>query len=360
MAEDRDDAQRTEEPSQRRLDDARAQGDVVRSSELSTFILMSGATLALVLFAGSAAKSFVNNFTVFLERPEQLAMGGSGVIEVFHRCLTGLLEMLAPATALLMAFALGGHLLQNRPTFTVEKLQPDFSRLSLLSGFKRIFGVEGIVNLIKGIVKISVMEIVTVSVLWPERGRIGASLDMTAAGTASLAIMLIGKLLLAALIVMAVLAAVDYFYQHQRYMGRHRMTRQEMKDEFKQSEGDPLVRAKIRQIRQERSRSRMMAAVPKATVVITNPTHYAVALSYESGKMAAPVCVAKGADDLAMRIRKTAEEHGVPIVENPPLARALFATVEIDDAIPAEHYKAVAQVIGYVVRLAASRKYWHS
>jgi flagellar biosynthetic protein FlhB len=358
VAEDRDDAQRTEEPTQRRLDDARASGDVVKSAELSSFILMSGATLAVVLFAGSAAKSFALHFTMFLEHPQELTMSGAGVMEVFHRSLMGLLDMLAPPIGLLMAFGLGGHLIQNRPSFSPDKLMPDFSKLSLIAGFHRLFGLEGIVNLLKGLVKIVVMGTVAYSVLKPEIGRIGSSLDMTAAGTASLAMTLIAKLLLAALIVMAILAAADYVYQRQRWMARHRMTRQEMKDEFKQSEGDPLIRAKIRQIRAERAKTRMMAAVPKATVIITNPTHYAVALSYESGKMAAPVCVAKGADDVALRIREIAQEHDVPIVENPPLARALYATVEIDDAIPAEHYKAVAHVIGYVLRLAAQRKFW--
>src|SRR5581483_8514299 len=147
-------------------------------------------------------------------------------------------------------------------------------------------------------------------------------------------------------------AAADYFWQRMQFLKRNRMSKQEIKDELRQSDGDPAVKAKIRQIRNERARKRMMAAVPSATVVITNPTHFAVALKYESGKMAAPVCVAKGADSLALRIRQLAEEHDVPVVENPPLARALYATVELDEAIPPEHYKAVAQVIGYVMRLS--------
>jgi flagellar biosynthetic protein FlhB len=134
-------------------------------------------------------------------------------------------------------------------------------------------------------------------------------------------------------------------------MKRNMMSRQEVKEEFRQNEGDPVIKAKVRQIRQERARKRMMSAVPEATVVITNPTHFAVALKYESGKTAAPICVAKGVDALALRIRAVAEENEVPVIENPPLARALYASVELDEAIPAEHYKAVAQVIGYVMRL---------
>jgi flagellar biosynthetic protein FlhB len=169
---------------------------------------------------------------------------------------------------------------------------------------------------------------------------------------------LTAKVLLATLIVLGAIAALDYFYQRQRFLSRNRMSRQELKDEVKQSEGDPQIKARIRQIRFERSRKRMMAKVPEATVVIMNPTHYAVALKYESGKMAAPVCVAKGLDAIALRIRAVAEEHEVPIVENPPLARALYATVDLDEQIPQEHYKAVAQIIGYVMRLAGQRAFW--
>jgi flagellar biosynthetic protein FlhB len=185
------------------------------------------------------------------------------------------------------------------------------------------------------------------------------ALDLPPSGILPLALTLITKAVLAALAVLAVIAALDYVYQRQRFMTRHRMSRQELRDELKQSEGDPHVKARIRQIRLERARKRMIAAVPEATVVIVNPTHYAVALKYESGKMGAPVCVAKGMDHLALTIRKVAEENDVPVVENPPLARALYAAVEIDDEIPAEHYKAVAQVIGYVMRLAKQSRFWH-
>jgi len=150
---------------------------------------------------------------------------------------------------------------------------------------------------------------------------------------------------------LAVIAGLDYFWQRMQFMSRNRMSKQEIKEEYRQNEGDPHIKAKIRQLRHERSRKRMMAAVPKATVVIMNPTHFAVALKYESGKTAAPVCVAKGVDALALRIRAVAEENGVPVIENPPLARALHAAIEIDDPVPPEHFKAVAQVIGYVLRL---------
>jgi len=164
------------------------------------------------------------------------------------------------------------------------------------------------------------------------------------------------KVMFATLAAMMVIAGADYMFQRFQFTKRNKMSKQEVKEEFRQTEGDPVVKGRIRQIRMERAKRRMIAEVPKATVVITNPTHYAIALKYESGKTQAPVCVAKGVDALALRIRDKAKEHNVPVVENPPLARALYATVEVDEAIPVEHYKAVAQVIGYVMKLAGKLK----
>jgi flagellar biosynthetic protein FlhB len=358
MAEDRDDAQRTEEPTQKRLDEALKKGDVVKSTELSSFVMLAGGTLALALFGHSAARQFAANFTVFLENPGDMTLDAGGMGALMQKCMLGLFAIVAPAFGLMLVAALAGHLLQHRPFFSTEKIKPDLSKLSPIAGFKRLFGLDGLVNLIKGVAKIVLVGTAAFLAVWPERSRLASALDMNPVGVASLAIALIGKMLIASLIVLAAIAALDYFYQRQRFLARHRMTRQELKDEIKQSEGDPAVKARIRQIRLERSKKRMIAAVPGANVVIVNPTHYAVALKYESGKMAAPVCVAKGMDHLALTIRKVAEEHDIPIVENPPLARALYAAVDLDEPIPPEHYKAVAQIIGYVMRLANKNKFW--
>jgi len=164
------------------------------------------------------------------------------------------------------------------------------------------------------------------------------------------------KIFGAVLAVVTVIALADYVYQRQRWWNRLKMTVQEVRDEYKQMEGDPKIKGRIRSIRNERSRRRMMSSVPKATVVITNPTHFAVALKYDS-TMSAPECLAKGADDIALKIREIAKQHNVPIVENPPLARALYASVDVDETIPTEHFKAVAQVIGFVMRLK-DKKAW--
>ena len=253
--------------------------------------------------------------------------------------------------------ALAGHLLQSGFVFSGERLKPDLSKLSPLSGLKRLFGLEGATNLVKGMIKLAIVGTVVWTTVWPMRGQLGELLDESAADMAADMGHLIIRIMVAALSVLAIVAVLDYSLQRYRFIKRNRMSKQEVKDEFRQTDGDPAVKARIRRVRHERARRRMMAAVPEATVVITNPTHYAIALKYESGKMAAPICVAKGVDALALRIRAVAEEAEVPIVENPPLARALYASVELDEAVPPEHYKAVAQVIGYVMRLTGALRH---
>jgi flagellar biosynthetic protein FlhB len=214
-----------------------------------------------------------------------------------------------------------------------------------------MFGPEGWMNLLKGLVKMAIVGVAIWTQLWPERGGLESILNQSTAQVVGDMSRLLFKVLVTALSALGLIAGLDYFWQRMRWLGRNRMSKQEVKEEYRQNEGDPAIKAKIRQLRQERARKRMMAQVPEATVVIMNPTHYAVALKYESGKMAAPICVAKGVDALALRIRAVAEENDVPVVENPPLARALHAAIEIDEPVPAEHFKAVAQVIGYVFRL---------
>jgi flagellar biosynthesis protein FlhB len=352
MADDRDDSQRTEEPTQRRLDQAEEHGDIVKSTEVSAFVVLLGVTIAVSTFGGSTAIGFAQTFRVFLDQPEQIPVDGNGVMAIFHGAVMHVGALLFPVVAVMVAAALAGHLLQHRPVFSTDRLKPDFGKLSPAKGFKRMFGVDGLSNLAKGIVKIAIVGAAVWTAVWPMRDQIDGILTQSPMAVAADIGTLVIHLLIAALAVLAVVAVLDYLLQRFRFLQRNRMSRQEVKEEFRQSEGDPAVKAKIKQIRAEKSRRRMMAAVPKATVVIMNPTHYAIALKYENGKTAAPVCVAKGVDALALRIRDVAEENDVPVVENPPLARALYAAIEIDEAVPPEHYKAVAQVIGYVMRLS--------
>jgi flagellar biosynthetic protein FlhB len=286
-----------------------------------------------------------------------MQVDSSGIMMLFGGTILHVGLLFAPIFAVLVGMALAGHLLQSGFVFSGERLKPDISKLSPLSGLKRIFGLEGASNLLKGILKIAIVGTAVWTTLWPMRGQLGALLDESAADMAGDMAHLIIRIMIAALAVLAIVAVLDYALQRYRFLQRNRMSKQEVKDEFRQTDGDPAVKARIRRVRLERARRRMMAAVPEATVVITNPTHYAIALKYESGKMAAPICVAKGMDALALRIRAVAEEAEVPIVENPPLARALYASVELDEVVPPEHYKAVAQVIGYVMRLTGQLRH---
>jgi flagellar biosynthesis protein FlhB len=351
MADDQDKSQQTEEPTAKRLEQAHEQGDVVKSSELTTFVLLGGGTLAIAMFGKYTAMGLARSLTLFLEEPDAMSVDGAGLSAMFRALLPQIAFAVAPFFAVMIVAGLAGHVLQSRPSFSFDKIAPDFSKVSPMAGFKRMFGADGWMNLLKGLAKIAVVGVAIWTQLWPERGGLEAILNQSTAAVMSDMSRLLFKVLMASLSALAVIAGLDYFWQRMRFMARNRMSKQEIKEEYRQNEGDPTIKAKIRQLRHERARKRMMAAVPQATVVIMNPTHFAVALKYESGKTAAPVCVAKGVDALALRIRAVAEENGVPVVENAPLARALHAAIEIDDPVPPEHFRAVAQIIGYVMRL---------
>jgi flagellar biosynthetic protein FlhB len=356
MSDERDESQQTEQPTQRRLDEAREQGDVVKSAELSTFVVLLGGTLAIAMFGQSGAEGLARTLRSFLSEPETMGTSGTELMALMRGALWQTAIVLAPLFGVFFVAALAGHLIQGRPVFSAKSMSLDLSKLSPMKGLTKMFGFEGWMNLLKGLVKIAIVGIAIWTQLWPERGGLESILDHSAFGVSADMMHLLFKVMMASLIALGIIAGADYGLQYFRFMKRNRMSKQEIKDEYKQTEGDPVIKAKVRQIRLERAKTRMMAEVPKASVVIMNPTHYAVALKYESGKTAAPICVAKGLDALALKIRAVAEEHGVPVIENPPLARALHASVEIDEAIPAEHYKAVAQVIGYVMRLSGKLK----
>ncbi len=251
---------------------------------------------------------------------------------------------------LLAAAAIVGSLIQHRIVFSAEPLKPQLSRLSPAAGAKRLFSKQAVAGFAKGVAKLSLIGAAMGALLWPQRLRLASlmAIDPTVIlpFTRSLALQMLGIVVA----ILTVIAGADYLFQYRQWYERQKMSVRELKEEFRQSEGDPAIKGKLRQLRQARMRKRIMAAVPKASVVITNPTHFAVALKYERG-MNAPICLAKGVDLIARRIREIAEQHDIPVVENPPLARALHGTVEVDQEIAPEHYRAVAEIIGYVMRL---------
>ncbi|MCU4180607.1 flagellar biosynthesis protein FlhB [Bosea sp. BH3] len=354
MSEEADKEDQTEDPTQRKLDEATEKGDVPKSQEIGTFFVLSGMTLALVVCAGWSARDAMLSLRSFLMNAHQVPSDGAAFMQVTQRgVLTGFMALGLPFAFILCA-GLAGAMLQHKPLWTVEPLMPKFSRLSPMAGLKRMFGKEAWVNFAKGLAKTLLIGTVVWVILWGEHDRLEAMVQMNVAALMPATLVLAIKLMGAVLALFAFIAVGDFAWQRFSWYQRQKMTKQQIKEEFKNSEGNPEIKAKLRQIRAQRVRKRMMAAVPKATVVITNPTHFAVALQYEPG-MPAPLCLAKGVDAIALKIREVAGEHRVPIIENPPLARALYATVDIDEEIPVEHYQAVAEVIGYVLRLKGRR-----
>jgi flagellar biosynthesis protein FlhB len=341
---------KTEDPSQKKLDDAHKKGDVAKSQEVVTWFMLLGSATIFATMAPGAASGLMVSLELVMMNADRISLEGDGFGAFFNNLAMSLIgTVLIPLVVLSMS-AIIANLIQHKLLFSGESLKPKLSKISPLAGAKRLFSSESVVNFIKGLLKIGVVGTVVVASVWPERDRLDTM--MTADPLIILAVFqeLGIKIFAATLAVVTIIAFADYLYVRQKWWKKQMMTMQETKDEYKQMEGDPHVKGRLRQLRQEKARQRMMSSVPDATVVITNPTHFAVALQYDKA-MGAPKCVAKGADAVAFRIREVAKKHDVPIVENPPLARALFASVEIDQTIPNEHFKAVAEVIGFVMRL---------
>jgi flagellar biosynthesis protein FlhB len=348
MADDTDD--KTEDPTQKRLDDALAKGDVVTSQEANTWFIIAGATLILSTFSGSIGGGILTPLRNLIANAGQLRADGAALLALSNTLGYAVVGAIGVPLLMLMLAAIAGNMIQHRLVWSSESLTPKFSKISPGAGLKRIFGKQAVANFLKGVFKLIALGAVMMAVLWPERDRLESFLRFDPSAILGVTTNLTLQLMGAVVAMLTAVAIADYFFQYRQWYQRQKMSLQEIKDEFKQSEGDPHIKGKIRQLRQQRMKKRMMAAVPNASVVITNPTHYSIALSYDRG-MSAPVCVAKGVDNIALKIREIAGKHDVPIVENVPLARALYATVDIDEEIPVEHYHAVAEIIGYVMGL---------
>src|SRR5580692_8352671 len=349
MAEE-DDSENTQDPTQKRLDEAIKRGDVAHSQEINTWFMIAGGTLTVLIFSGPMAQTLETTFRGILANSYQIPADAPGLGHFAQSVALKVLAALGIPFLLLALAALLGSAIQHRILFTVEPITPKLSKISPAAGFARLFSKQALANFAKGLIKLGVFGTVIASLLWPQRDKIRALIAVDPVAILPFTQSLTMKMLGVVVAILAVVAAADYLFQYRQWYDRQKMSLREMKEEFRQSEGDPMVKGKIRQLRQARSRKRMMAAVPKASVVITIPTHFAIALRYERG-MNAPLCVAKGVDLIARKIREVAEAHGIPVVENPPLARALHGTVEIDQEIPQEHYRAVAEIIGYLMRL---------
>lgn len=350
MAE-QDDSEKTEDPTQKRLDDARQKGQVATSREINHWFVILGGTIFVLMLLPPMMRDLAVSFRPFLEQPHAMPVGSGALNTVMRDVLLGAAAALIVPILLFLAAAFASGLVQHGFLISFESLKPKLEKISPLKGFQRLFSSKSLAEFVKGVLKLAIVGTVCVVLLLPELRTIDTTLGSDLGTLLGLMHSLAARLLIGVLSVMTLIAALDFLYQKHQHTKQLRMSRQDLKEEFKQSEGDPVVKQRLRQIRLERSRRRMMSAVPDADVVVTNPTHFAVALVYDPEKMSAPKVVAKGVDALARRIREVATENSVPLIENPPLARALHAGTEIDEEIPAEHYKAVAEIISYVWKL---------
>lgn len=350
-----DESQKTEEPTPRRLEEARKRGQVAHSREINNWFVLFAATLLVVAAGPSIMSDLQDTLKTFLERPQTIPTDSRG-IEATLRDLFLNVGGLLLLPLLILSF-IGGlsSFIQNGAIFSLDPLKPDFSKVSIIKGMGRLFSFRSVIELVKSLVKFAIISAAGVFVLMPYFDGIEHFTGMEFSQALFELQALFLKMMVAVLAVLFVVAVLDFLYQRHEFMKNMRMSKQELREEFKQSEGDPQVKAKLRELRERRARQRMMQSVPEADVVITNPTHFAVALKYDTKEMDAPMMVAKGADAVAEKIKEIAKENKVPIVENAPLARALYDSMEIEQSIPREHYKAVAEVISYVFKLKGKR-----
>lgn len=349
-----DQSQKTEEPTPKRLADARKRGEQVKSVDLAIWFSLIGILFVAMMMRGvSADLSAI--LRAFIERPHAMPVDSKGLQALSWQLFAGVGGAVGVLFLVTFMAALIGQVAQAPPIFSTEKLKPDISKLNPLSGFKRVLGREAIGKWLRDLVKLGFLGLVIWAMIAPHQRELDTAPGLEIAALPKIIDRLGRNVLTSAIMVIGVLGAVDYFFQWRAFIARNRMSRQEIIEEFKETEGDPQLKAKLRQIREERSKRRIIQSVPTATVIVTNPTHYAVALRYVEDESPAPICVAKGLDAVALRIRAIAQENSVPIMEDPPLARALHATAELDQPIPREHYEAVARIIGYIMQVNAAK-----
>jgi len=346
-----DDGNKTEEPTPKRQGDAREKGQVAKSREIDHWVMILAGTLAISIFGPKLASDIKTLLAMYFHSAHEFSITNLSLGPILLQLSLGIGLAVAPIFALLLIAAVGAGILQHGMLVAPELIKPKFSKISPMAGIKRIFSMRGIVEFVKGTIKLAVIGSFGYWLLQADFHELEKYIFIDHVEALALTLKLAMKLLIGVLSILTVIAALDYGYQKMQMLRDMRMSREEIREEYKQSEGDPIIKGRLRQLRMERARRRMMAAVPKSDVVITNPTHFAVALQYDQQTMDAPKLVAKGTDLVAHKIRDLAAEHNVPIVENPPVARALYAAVDIDREIPPEHYKAVAEIIGYVMKL---------
>lgn len=352
MAEDEkpDDASKTEDPTPKKLEEARKRGQVAQSRDLNTWFMFLAATLLIGTSVPHLFSSLGGFLRVFLERPETMPTDIAGIGLIFREIFMNSISATLIFFLALLCAAIFGPAIQVGFMLSPEVLKPDFSKVSIFKGFSRLFSLRSVIEFVKGLLKMLAVGLVGFSLIYPYFDNIEHTIHLTPLGMLEESQSLSIRMLIGILVALLAISLADYLYQRWEFMKQMRMTKQEIKDEYKQSEGDPYIKGRLKQLRMEKARQRMMQNVPKADVIITNPTHFSVALKYDPEIADAPVVIAKGVDTVAFRIREVAKEHDIIIFENPPLARTLYDTVDIDEVIPEELFKAVAEVISFVYK----------
>ncbi|PCI01599.1 MAG: flagellar biosynthesis protein FlhB [Alphaproteobacteria bacterium] len=351
MAEGDDDAQKTEEPTPKKLEETRKKGQVPLSREMNNWVMLLAGTIVIVAMGSSMMGGIADILKSVFDNSYQLHGPSGGIGKVLSELFSAVgMQMGLPILFLLLAAFLGPFV-QIGPLLSPESIKPSLSKISPIAGFGRLFSMRSLFEFFKGLLKISIVGSVSFILLSPFYDTIDHYVGLPIPYMLDQLKALFFRLMTGVLVVLFILAVVDIVYQRMEHKKKIMMSRQDIKDEFKQTEGDPQMRARLRQLRMEKAQQRMIQSVPEADVVITNPTHFAIALKYDPKTMDAPVCLAKGTDEVAQRIKEVANDNKVTLVENKPLARAMYDMVEIGETIPEEHYKAVAEVISYVFKL---------
>lgn len=348
--------EKTEKATPKKRQDARKKGQVAKSQDLSGSVVLLSAFLCLLMFGGYMKERLIALFSDVYFHRLNMDVTQENVMTMFGDYAVQILLLLAPVLLVIVVMAAVANYAQVGFLLTGEPLKMQIKKLNPIEGFKRIFSMRSLVEFLKSLLKLTIIGYLVYSTIWGERGNIASLGHVTIEDAfyfTSRLTMNLGLKIGAALFVLSVL---DYLYQKYDHEKNLKMSKQDIKDEFKKMEGDPLIKGKIRERQRRMALQRMMQEVPKADVIITNPTHFAVALKYEGSEMDAPQVVAKGQDYVALRIREIAKEHSVMIMENKPLARALFQRAEIGDSIPADLFQAVAEVLAYVYRMKGKSK----
>lgn len=347
--------EKTETPTPRRLEEARERGQVPRSADLTAALVLLAGVGALYLVGGQVGEALTGALRQMLEFGHVEEMTSQTVMTEFMTSTRTFALAIVPIMAVVAVAGIAANLIQSGPVFSGHPLMPSLDKLSPIKGFGRIFSKRSLMRFVSNMAKLAAITWISYVVIAGDHERILALSGMSIRQMMTCGTEIVLGLGLKLAAVFVVLALFDYMYQRWQYTQDLRMTKQEVREEMKRMEGDPLIREQRRHIQRQMAMHRMSAEVPKADAVITNPTHFAIAIRYDADDMAAPRVVAKGADLLARRIREIAMEHGVPIIEKPDLARALYRAVEVGQEIPVQFYQAVAEVLAFVYRLANRR-----